>query len=265
MKKRGIALLLVCVLLLTLTACKNDTIGDGTLNNNPPAAPTNQAPTDAPDEGVGYEGHPWEEEGKDPVGELPDDTGNVDGGTPIVAGNPGATPVPLDPIDKPATPTPEPLTFTYAEYEVDALNIKFKGPSNTGSIPWTRTDAGNSVILTEETERNGTQATIEITMESLNLTLAELKEYLSNQLDLIGEGYATWQPYTIEDKTLFKKDGVYTNYRGVQADGTIVRGRIHVVVLDGTLYTLHLRHSAYSNEDYLKNYNEIRSSLSLMN
>ena len=49
-----------------------------------------------------------------------------------------------------------------------------------------------------------------------------------------------------------KKDGYYANYRGVYYDGTIVRGRVMVALLDNRqIITLHMTCPGWFNESYM--------------
>ena len=56
--------------------------------------------------------------------------------------------------------------------------------------------------------------------------------------------------------------GYYNNYRGVLADGTIVRGRVHMAIIsDSQRLTLHISCPGWFNSSYMKIYDAIHSSI----
>jgi hypothetical protein len=74
---------------------------------------------------------------------------------------------------------------------------------------------------------------------------------------------STWKPSLTDTRTLLDHDGVYANYEGTLADGTRVRGRVHVTCIDKVLYSVHLSHAAGYNTDYLDNHGKLRETITL--
>ena len=67
---------------------------------------------------------------------------------------------------------------------------------------------------------------------------------------------------TAANKTLMNGQGYYNNYRGVLADGTIVRGRVHMAIIgEGQLLTLHVSCPGWYNSSYMKLYDQIHGTI----
>ncbi|MCR4887077.1 MAG: hypothetical protein K5919_09200 [Clostridiales bacterium] len=202
-------------------------------------------------------------EGYDPASE--EDSGNyVSGaaydsmGRQIYA---GATPKALNPVDLP-TPTPRPpLNFTYADAKADNLKLTFQAP-----VGW-RMDvsASDTLVLQDPNMYDNVNATMTVKILSVPATykLADTKTEVKNMLKEIGQyNYTEWKPTELAARTLLHKDGYYANYRGVQYDGTIVRGRVMVALLDGNrIITLHMSCPAGYNESYMNVVSHFRETL----
>ena len=77
-----------------------------------------------------------------------------------------------------------------------------------------------------------------------------------------GEQYENWEVMQPASKTLMEARGYYNNYRGVLADGTIVRGRVHMALLgNNQLLTLHMSCPGWYNSSYMKVFDQIRDTL----
>lgn len=275
MKKVTLVALLL-VLILALASCKPSNIDDVPTGVNPQdvlgSAPQVENTPDGG--GTGGEGDlgdaAMNEEGvnipddqgeEEPVLDLQDFT-NANFGEAAATPYPftGATPIVLNPIDMPtATPAPE-VDFSYMPYNASKLGLTFSGPAG-----WNvNEDIDNTFILTEPFERDGVVATIIITRENIvdAPTISDLKKLVELEIEQMSQAeFESFQKYGIEERTLLGGDGVYTNYRGTLPGGAVVRGRYHVVVIGNVRYTVHLRHAANFNEDYLKNYAELRRSI----
>ena len=174
----------------------------------------------------------------------------------------GATPIPIDPIDMP-TPTPRPeLTFTYGDYVASKLGITFK--SAVGYE--VNENISGKYILTEPAEavkdNYPCTITLEVTGISKSYSTADVKTSLARYLATEGQQYDTWETMQPASKTLMNGKGYYNNYRGVLSDGTIVRGRVHMAIInDGQLLTLHISCPGWFNSSYMKIYDQIHASI----
>lgn len=165
----------------------------------------------------------------------------------------GATPIPLDPIDMPtATPRPN-LTFAYGPVELTLNNQKlsFEAPAGWQAA----TPSTDTVVITDPNTYDGVQATMTISITSVTsgYKLADVKNTVRDKLKEIGQyNYTEWHATDLSARTLLKKDGFYANYRGVYYDGTVVRGRVMVALLDGNrIITLHMNCPGWYNESYM--------------
>ena len=172
----------------------------------------------------------------------------------------GATPVVLYPIDM-ASPTPAPaLTFTYQNYSADKIGLTFEGPAG-----WTVDDSVDGAFtLWDPTEYGGFHAFLTITQENLQeeLKRSDLQKRVKSEMEAMGpRDFNSFSPSDLADRTLFGQEGVYCNYRGVLPDGTIVRGRYHVVAIKRVLYTVHQRNAADFNSSFLDIQKQLRETL----
>ena len=82
--------------------------------------------------------------------------------------------------------------------------------------------------------------------------LAEIGQY----------NYTEWTTTDLAERTLLKKDGYYANYRGQYYDGTIVRGRVMVALLDNNqIITVHMAAPGWFNESYMNVVSHFRDTL----
>ena len=137
MKKRIVCLVLVLCAALVMTACQKKETFPTTPTAVPTAEPQDQqnifgdtpVPQDIDFDDGTYD--PTQEEGgneEEVTGQEPA-AGEPTAAPTMQSEYAGATPVLIDPIDKP-TPTPLPkLSFTYATYEAPALHLSFEGPA----------------------------------------------------------------------------------------------------------------------------------------
>ncbi|MBQ9301355.1 MAG: hypothetical protein IJ214_12690 [Clostridia bacterium] len=174
----------------------------------------------------------------------------------------GATPIPIDPIDLP-TPTPRPeLTFTYGDYVASKLGLTFKS-----AVGYEVNDnISGKYILTEPAaavkDNYPCTITLEISGITKNYAVSDVKTSLARYLSAEGAQYETWETMQAASKTLMNGKGYYNNYRGVLSDGTIVRGRVHMAIInDSQLLTLHISCPGWFNSSYMKIYDQIHSSI----
>ena len=171
----------------------------------------------------------------------------------------GTTPIPLDPVDMP-TPTPRPdLTFTYAAYTASGLGLTFEGP-----MDWQVTeDTSSTFTLTDPTTRDNVNASLSISTAPVanNYKAADaagdLKSYLLN----LQKNYTKWHTENAAKRTLMGADGYYNVYRAELYDGTIVRGLVHIALVNGRTVTVHLQSPGWFNSSYTKAYTKLRNTL----
>lgn len=174
----------------------------------------------------------------------------------------GATPIPIDPVDMPS-PTPrQPLAFTYSKYTANKLGISFE------SVAGYEVDESqpDSYILREPAamvkDNYPVEISFQITPTASNYKIDNLRSELNAKLKELGAvNYKEWSVTTLSKRTLLGKEGYYGNYRGVLYDGTIVRGRVHMAMLDGKLLTFHISNPGWYNTDYMNVYTHIRDTI----
>lgn len=272
MKKRMLCLVLaLCALLLT--ACQQKEVFD-TL---PPESRVTEAPAEAQgqdlfgetvvgstdyDDGT-YD--PSSEEGGD-WEEVPESQGDEPTQAPVIQSeNAGATPVIIDPIDKP-TPTPLPtLSFSYVTYEAPSLHMTFEGPSG-----WRVDDSqSDTYTLINPDPSMDYAATLTVRAVPVNkqYNKSELTREVKGMLDtLSGSGELTgFSPSNTAERTFLGSTGVYANYKAaVKATGAEIAGRLIVVCVDRTLYSLHVSYPRGYTEFYVANvYDKFRHSVKL--
>jgi len=178
----------------------------------------------------------------------------------------GATPVPIDPIDMPtATPRPA-VTFTYADYTAANLGLTFKAAAGFD----VNDSMSNMYILTEPAasvkDNYPCVISFEISSVSSNYGPNNVKTDLAGFLENEGKMYSNWETWKADARELLGGKGYYNNYRGVLADGTIVRGRVHMALIgNNQLLRIHISAPGWYNESYMKIYDQIRSTLKRTN
>lgn len=173
----------------------------------------------------------------------------------------GATPIPLDPIDMP-TPTPRPsLAFSYGVVAADKLGLTFEAPMGW----YMDASANDTIILTDPSAYDNFNATMTIQIVPVSSTykLSDVKTEVRTLLQELGQyNYTKWETTDLASRTLLKKDGYYANYRGEYYDGTIVRGRVMVALLDNNqIITVHMAAPGWYNESYMNVVAHFRDTL----
>ncbi len=229
--KKLIVFLVLAAALPALCACSSNNGGGAGIVTAAPTQNSALVVTAAPSQGQDYmSGLP---EGYDPASE--DNGAEYDGGDYDEMGRSvyaGATPIPLDPVDKPtATPRPE-LTFNYSEYTSSSMGLKFEIPYD-----WTVDDSvSGTLVFTDPNTLDNVNATMTVIVTAVASTYKadDIKADLKAELSALGQyNYTEWSTTTAEKRTLVGGDGYYANYRGVLYDGTIVRGRVHMAIING--------------------------------
>ena len=151
----------------------------------------------------------------------------------------GATPVLIDPIDKP-TPTPLPkLAFTYSTYEAPALHLSFDAPAG-----WLTDDsASDTYKLTNPDPSMDYPATLSIRLVpvSKNYNKNELIKEVKSTLDTIGsDGFLKFEKSNTAGRKFMNADGIYANYSGTTMDNVKVAGRLIISCSGKMLYILNV-------------------------
>ena len=242
MNKRKVLCLILALCALTLTACQQKEVFD---TNLPPASqPTAEVteepaqdlfgsavvgPTDYDDgsyDPASEEGGDWEE--------VPENPDSAPTSAPVIQSEyAGATPVLIDPIDKP-TPTPLPtLSLSYVTYEASSLHMTFDGPSG-----WTVDDSKS-----------------------------ELTKEVKGMLDTLGGSgeLSGFSPSNTAERAFLGATGIYANYTATEkATGAEVAGRMIVTCVNRTLYSLHVAYPRGYRDFYVTNvYDKFRHTVKL--
>jgi len=174
----------------------------------------------------------------------------------------GATPVIIDPIDKP-TPTPLPvLSFSFVTYEAASLHLTFEGPSG-----WTVDDTiADTYRLTNPDPSMDYAATLVVRAVPVNkaYSKSELTREVKGMLDTLASGQMTsFEPSNTAERSFLGTTGVYANYTATDAEtGAKVAGRLIVACVDKTLYTLHMSCPRGYRDFYVTNvYDKFRHSV----
>lgn len=175
----------------------------------------------------------------------------------------GATPVVIDPIDKP-TPTPlPPITFTYATYEAAALHMTFDAPA--GWIP--DESEPDSYTLTNPDPAPDYQARLTIRVVPVNRSYSksELTKEIRGMLDTIkSDGMKSFSPSNTASRSFLGSDGIYANYSGTNADGIQVAGRVIASCVDRSLYILHVSYPKGYTDTYVDGvFNKFRNTVKM--
>lgn len=260
-------LILIAALALTvlfLTGCQQKDVVQQPVNE--PAetgTQTQQSPLDLPSTTISIEGLP---EGYDPASEEGNSVPikDADFSSSGIAIHAGATPIPLDPVDLPS-PTKRPdLTFTFSTYTAANLGITFESVAG-----YLVDDSQPDVyILTEPMEQQKDNYSVVFTFSRTSVTNTYNLNNLRTDLrafaaDLGKVNYQEWRVSDTAERSLLGKSGYYITYRGVLPDGTIVRGRVHMALLDNNrVLSIHYTGPGEYNTDYSNNvFTRIRSTL----
>lgn len=270
-KKRIICLVLVLCAALVMTACKQKETFPTTPQQ--PAELVTEAPqndqnifgdTPLPQE-IDFDDGSYdptqEEGGNDEAIILPPENGEATVAPTMQSEYAGATPVLIDPVDKP-TPTPLPtLTFTYDKYEAKALGLTFEAPSG-----WLVDDSQpDTYILTnpDPSMDYAAQLSIRTVPVNKNYNKNELIKEVKNTLDTLGsEGFKKFERSNTAGRKFMNSDAIYANYTGTTTDNVKVAGRIIIACSNKTLYILHVNYPQGYTKTYVENvYDKFRHTV----
>jgi hypothetical protein len=285
LKKKTICLALVLCCALVLTACaqqatypnqpKQDSASQSSTEQQPV---TGQADMSAASEAAPAQQINFNDGSYDPASEeggQSEQIGNTAQNAPAVTNAPmmqsefaGATPVKIDPVDKP-TPTPLPkITFSYTTYNAPNLHLTFERPAG-----WIADDqAADTYILTNPDPSMDYEAKAEIRTIAAgkDYTQKELVKEVKAQAEAL-QGTGSFQSFSTSDtatRTFINGNGVYIAYKGTLNDGqeTGVAGRIIVNTVNKVLYVLHVSYPRGLADTFADGvYNKIRHSMKLTN
>ena len=147
----------------------------------------------------------------------------------------GATPLVIDPIDKP-TPTPVPaMSFSeYATYDATKLRLSFEAPKG-----WDVDDSlSDTYVLTNPDNRFPYQAQLMVTARAVSSEYGvnDLKKEVLAVVNNLKSEFTGFSKTNTANRTLFDKNGVYIDFDGT-IKGTEYRvwGRVHAVTVNKTL------------------------------
>lgn len=161
--------------------------------------------------------------------------------------NPLATPVAVDPIDKP-TPTPAPTPdYMYDTYTSSSMGISFSIPYSWLLNPSTNQETTLQFVepKNEMMEPDGyqTRLTIERFSAGLSQTAADARTRLESVLTELEGMFTTFKANDIATASIGGASGYYCYYRATYNDGTkeySMRGRVAVVAHDKELIQIRL-------------------------
>lgn len=181
--------------------------------------------------------------------------------------NPLATPVAVDPIDKP-TPTPAPTpNYAYTSYENSSLGCSFSVPYSWLLNPNTPQDTLVQFVepQSEMMDIGGYQT--RLTIEKVNIGLAQTaanaRDRLQDTLEELGSTFTSFTPGDLASVSVDGANGYYCYYRAEYNDGNktyTMRGRILIVAHDRSLYQIRITTPSawYSYYEYV--FRKVRSS-----
>ena len=265
MKKRFLFLALLLAATLLVSACSSSKAPETNQQNEVQQASGQVSPMEQADASAAAAESTGSQlpEGYDPASEE-------DGILPVLQSASdrvyaGATPIPINPIDMPtATPRPD-LTFTYGDYTAGNLGFTFRS-----AVGYDVSDSMSSMyVLTEPAaavkDNYPCVISFEVSAINSNYGVNNIKTDLASYLENEGKQYNTWETWQAASRTLLGGKGFYNNYRGVLADGTVVRGRVHMAIIsDSQLLTLHITCPGGYNTSYMKIYDQIRSTIKFL-
>ena len=161
--------------------------------------------------------------------------------------DPSATPIAVDPIDKPTpTPMPEP-SYWYETYENDSMGISFSIPGTWLLNPNTNQDTTIQFVepKSEMMDEGGyqTRLTVEKVNTGLSQTAADARERLETTLTQLESTFTSFYPGEPASTSIGDAKGYYCYYKAEYNDGTKtyqMRGRIAIVAHEKALYQVRI-------------------------
>jgi len=185
--------------------------------------------------------------------------------------SPAATPVAIDPIDKP-TPTPAPTpNYIYETYTNQAMGISFSIPYTWLLNPNTNLDTTVQFVEPQSEMRDVGGYQTRLTIEKINMglqqTASDARERLEYVLGELEQSFTVFTANSIASQSIGDANGYYCYYKAEYNDGTknyLMNGRIIIVAHGKALYQIRLTtpRSWYSYYEYV--YRKVRSTLEFL-
>ena len=165
----------------------------------------------------------------------------------LTVDDPAATPVAVDPIDKPTpTPMPEP-NYWYEMYENEQMGISFSIPGSWLLNPNTNQDTTIQFVepKDERMEKDGyqTRLTVEKVNMGLSQTASDAKDRLESTLAQLESTFTSFTPGQPASTTIGKAKGYYCYYKAEYNNGSknyVMNGRIIIVAEGKALYQVRI-------------------------
>ena len=275
LKKKILCLVLALCTVLMLTACgqqetfpnqpKQDSgaVQQAVTQAEAPAEPAQQQPQQINYDDGSYD--PASEEGgqSEEVSAV-----NAPTAAPIMQSEyAGATPVRIDPVDKP-TPTPLPkLTFSYTQYTAGNLRLTFEGPAG-----WIAEEGGADYYTLTNPDPSmdyAAKAVIHTIAVGKDYTQKELVKEVKAQADAVRSD-GNFKSFDVSDtaaRFFIDGNGQYIAYKAYMnnTEETGVAGRIIVNVVNKVLYILHVSYPRGLADTFADGvYNKIRHSMKMV-
>ena len=185
--------------------------------------------------------------------------------------NPLATPVAIDPIDKP-TPTPAPTpNYAYETYTNDMMAISFDIPYTWLLNPATNQETTIQFVepKSERMDVDGyqTRLTVERFSAGLTQTASDAKTRLEAVLTELSGMFTTFKAGDIASASISSAKGYYCYYTATYNDGTkdySMRGRLVVVAHDKELFQIRLTTPSAWFSYYNHVYRQLRQSFKFL-
>lgn len=181
--------------------------------------------------------------------------------------DPAATPVAVDPIDKP-TPTPAPTpNYIYEKYVNEQMGVSFYVPYTWLLNPNTNLETTVQFVEPkhEMMEPDGYQT--RITIEKINMgleqTASDARSQLESSLSALEQTFTSFTAGNIASASIGKANGYYCYYKAEYNDGYkdyIMNGRIIIVAHGKALYQVRITtpRAWYSYYEYV--FRKVRAS-----
>lgn len=189
----------------------------------------------------------------------------------LLPDNPAATPVAVDPIDKP-TPTPAPTpNYIYEKYTNEDMGVSFYVPYTWHLNPNTNHQQIVQFVepKSEMMEQGGyqTRLTVEKVNMGLEQTSSDARIALESTLEELGQTFTTFTAGNIASASIGDAKGYYCYYKAEYSDGTnnyVMNGRIIVVAEGKSLYQIRITtpRSWYSYYEYV--FRKVRSTFKFL-